>query len=267
MKKAIAEKLDIDPRDGGYTDYLTRRIRRMVSGNDFEAIRNKQITMPLIIPMVLETSISSELTSRCMAISTSSQPQLIQVHDPLRYDPRTATLPSLTDTMAESGNLRYWLITNENMWAGQDHVADEVRELYTLLYDWFVQDKGEPGPSRPVKYGTDHNCCIGSLARAFQRRLILPEILEKPENSDAGPAGANRKRHGQRLPRREAVLFRPWALMRPSRVQRTYSPYQREMAKLDAAMESDADLDEDSFWRHGDEGTWDDEEGVPVWTD
>ncbi|KAL8640619.1 MAG: hypothetical protein Q9226_008726, partial [Calogaya cf. arnoldii] len=226
LRKAIAEKLNIGPRDGRYVDYLTRRIRRLVADGDFDTVHNQQITMPLIIPMDLEVSIVSELTTRCLGtpgLKSEHLPSLIIVHDPSKHDPRTATVPSLADTRNDSGNPRYWLITNENMWAGQHRAADEVSELLTTLFDWFLHCERQPGDD-PPKHGTDAYHCIWHLARAFRRRLVLPDVSDKRER-------------GELLSKREANLFRPWALARPARVKRTYDG--GEMEVLEDQMEQE----------------------------
>ncbi|KAI4097035.1 MAG: hypothetical protein LQ339_006829 [Xanthoria mediterranea] len=248
LRKAIAEKLSIGPRDGRYVGYLTRRIRRMIGGSDLEAVHEKQITMPLIIPMELEVAIAHE----CANDEADPLPPLILVHNPQKYDPRNATLPSLQDTVNDSGNLRYWLVTNENMWAHQSRVADEVSELLETLFDWFLHRGHQPG-YEPPKHGTDSKHCIWRLAKAFRRRLILPEESDK------------RERGGQTLSNREARLFRPWALTRPPRVKRHDD--REAIDSLEDELEKEGDIPDSIFWNAGDEGTWRVEEGVPMWTE
>ncbi|KAL8692872.1 MAG: hypothetical protein Q9224_003872 [Gallowayella concinna] len=264
LKRIIAEKLNIDPGNGRYMNYLTRRIRRMIVARDFQGVFAKQITMPLIIPMDLELMIVNELVSRKGSVPTECLPVFIPVHDSRSYDPRTTTMPSLTDSLSESGNLRYWLITNKNMWAGQDRVADEVSELLASLFDWYLHC--EDPVVGPIQYGTDGDRCIWHLARILRRRLILPETLDKPSNDPMLLRQRNRGNRGQTLPPREARLFRSWALTRPRRVQRSYEYDAEKVDLVEAEMELDADIDDNVFWRDGDAGTWDEEEGVPVWT-
>lgn len=253
LRKAIAEKLNIGPYDGRYTGYLTRRIRRVIVGPELQAVREKQITMPLFIPMDLEVSIGSETTTRTNdpSVKADHLPQLIPVHDPQKYDPRTATLPSLHNTVNDSGNLRYWLITNKNMWAHQSRVADEVSELLATLFDWFLHCGRQPG-HEPTKHGTDSEHCIWHLAKAFRQRLVLPEESDKRER-------------GQTLSAREAQLFRPWALARPARLKRHYD--WEEIDALEDELEKKGDIPDSIFWNDGDEGTWGVEEGVLIWTE
>ena len=78
-------------------------------------------------------------------------------------------------------------------------------------------------------------------------------------------------KRGQLLSERETKLFRAWALAPLSRVERTYDEdevlmeafqdrYEAEMAGKKGIVSGKA------FWNEGDEGDWDDGEGVPVWT-
>ncbi|KAL8765412.1 MAG: hypothetical protein Q9209_007518 [Squamulea sp. 1 TL-2023] len=249
----IAEKLHISPRDGRYVDYLTRRIRRIVADRDLEAVRKLQITMPLIIPLDLEVSITNEAISRCAGspgVVADHLPQLIPVHNPQKHDPRTTMLPSLADTVCDSGNYRYWLITNENMWAGQHRVADEISDLLTTLFDWFLHCERQPG-NGPIRRGADNYNCIWHLAKGLRRRLVLPE---ESDERDKG------------ISKREARLFRPWALTRPPRVQKSYDA-NSEMETLEDQMEAEDHISDSAFWDDEEKGSWGDEEGVPAWTD
>ncbi|KAL8815991.1 MAG: hypothetical protein Q9223_004937, partial [Gallowayella weberi] len=264
LRRIVAEKLNIRNHEGRYRNYLTRRIRRMIIAHNLEDAYAKQVTTPLVIPMDLEVMILNGLVSSCSEnVPADCLPQLIPVHDPRSHDPRTTTMPSLLDSVSEKGNLRYWLITNKNMWAGQDRVADEVTELLTSLFDWYLNcDASTVGP---IQYGTDSDRCIWHLARLFRRRLILPETVEQPSSHPLRPRSGNRENRGQTLPQREARLFRPWALTRLLRVKRTYF-YDKILAdQVEDEMELMVDVDDKAFWRDGDEGTWD--EGVPVWTE
>ncbi|KAL8668536.1 MAG: hypothetical protein Q9168_006840 [Polycauliona sp. 1 TL-2023] len=233
LRKVIAEKLNIGPRDGRYFDYLTRRIRRTVVGGELKAVQRQQITMPLIIPMDLQLWIDSELIHRNPDVKAEHLPSLIRVHDPTKYDPRTATVPSLADTLGTSGNLRYWLITNENMWAGRSRVGDEVSELLTTLFDWFLHCEQQHSDGTSTR-GTDSHHCIWHLAKLFRRRLALPDESDKRER-------------GELLSKREARLFRPWALTRPPRVKRSYDE-EGEMDELEDEMEEEGDVPDGAFW-------------------
>ncbi|KAL8724365.1 MAG: hypothetical protein Q9181_006858 [Wetmoreana brouardii] len=256
MRRAISDKLNIHHRQGSYVDYLTRRIRRLVIGRNLQSVQEKQLTMPLIIPMDLETSIKAELESCYEDIPHDVVSKLlIQVHDPSKHEPRTATVPPLFDTVNESGNLRYWVISNESMWAGQHRALDEVSELLASLFNWFVRcDHLSDPTTHNFNPRTDNDQCIWHLADSFRRRLILPEASEKLER-------------GQLLPEREACLFRSWIMTPPARVKRNYDEDDRLMSKFQKKLASEDDIPDKLFWIDGDEGTWGDEEGMPVWRD
>ena len=253
LRTAIGEKLNINPRQGRYVNYLTRRIRRVIVGPDLESVMKKQITMPLIIPMELQAYITDELEHQYDDLSDKALSKLlIPAHDPSRYDPSTTNMPSLLDTVDESGNLRYWLTTNESMWAGQHRVLDEVAELLRALFDRFMKNYNASDPDRQLRQGTDTQQCLWHLARIFRRRLILPGI-------------SNTLERGQILPEREARLFRAWALARPPRVLSYLGEDDEPTEKLEKELANQGDVPDELFWKDGDEGTWDDEAGVPVW--
>lgn len=260
LRKAIEEKLNIHPGQGQYVGYLTRRIRRLIADSDIESVQAKQITMPLVIPLALQTYITDELGHQYDDIQGNALSSLIiPAHDTSKYDPSTATLPSLYDTSNESGNLRYWLITNKSMWAGQHRVLDEVAELLFLLVNWFAKNRGVWTNDAALRYGTDTPECIWHISEFLRRRLILPET-------------SNTVERGQILPEREARLFRAWALTRPPRVVIHSAEEEDEyddsrMQKLQDELAKEGDIADERFWKDGDEGIWDDEEGVPVWQD
>ncbi|KAI4166976.1 MAG: hypothetical protein LQ343_007581 [Gyalolechia ehrenbergii] len=248
LRKVVGERLNIDPQQGRYVNYLTRRIRRLIVDRDFDSVQAKQLTMPLLIPMDLETHITNELAHGYDDLPENALSQvLIPAHDPSKHDPATATMPSLHDTVNESGNLRYWLISKKSMWAGQHRVLDEVSELLAALFDWF-----KSGKYGNVTYATDDPHCTWHLAEILRRRLILPETSCTLER-------------GQTLPLREARLFRAWALARPLRIERSFDEDDWKMCKFLNQLAKDRDVADELFWKDGDEGTWDCEEGVPVW--
>lgn len=109
-------------------------------GPDFRSVQEKQITIPVIIPWALENFLLSALPQTIDDLPqhfTNFSP-LIPVHDPTRYDPNISGVPSLHDTASEKGNLRFWIITNESMWAGQHRMMDEFAELMWPLFYWYV---------------------------------------------------------------------------------------------------------------------------------
>ena len=241
--------------------YSTRRIRRQVCGPNIKAVQQKQITVPVNIPYGLENFLLTSLPQEYEDIPshfTDFKP-LIPVHDPSKYDRSSATLPSLRDTVSENGNLRYWVITNETMWASQHRVMDEFAELMWSQFHWFVQAITS-GPDVGVNTLEDTSLSCWRLARSFRRRIVLPEV---PSNQ-AAPAMMRRD-----LPSlREALLFRPWVFISPAKPDRQFQYTNRgdpwhEMFDEEGVRYP---FDDSLFWDPSDEGTWD-EEGAPEWVE
>ncbi|KAL8828173.1 MAG: hypothetical protein Q9170_006714 [Blastenia crenularia] len=252
LRRAIAEKLNIGPGQGRYVDYLTRRIRQQVVAPDLESVQAKQITAPLVIPLDLEVHISNELASRYDDIPGNRLSRLlIPVHDPSKHDTSTATLPSLHDTANESGNIRYWLITNTSMWTAQHRVLDEVAELLMALLDWFLWYTDDAEDDESVLCDRDDAQCMWRLANIFRRRLVHPDFSKTLDR-------------GRVLPEQEARLFRAWVLA-PAPTSEIDND--TDIQELMDMIAEQGGIEDQRFWKDGDEGTWDDEEGVPVWED
>ncbi|KAL9126622.1 MAG: hypothetical protein Q9217_004360 [Psora testacea] len=203
VKTAICKKLNIPVVLAGFGTYATRRLRRQVHGPDLDTVTKKQITVPVIIPSDLEQYILHTLPEQYPDLPShfTETPCLIPLHDPTTHDAATSPIPSLHDTGNESGNLRYWVITNQSMWAGQHRVLDEVAELLWTLFHWLMQQTLSSQPGAPIN--TSNIGCVYYVARTFRRRIVLPEISEHEELGPGLPS------------KREATLFRPWALQIP----------------------------------------------------
>lgn len=95
-------------------------------GPDLDSIFAKQITLPLAIPYDLEDWIErwtrEALDDAGVDISESQNRLLIPVHE---MGHGTHLLPDLEDNAEPMGNIRYWLLGNEIMWAGIDRRIDE----------------------------------------------------------------------------------------------------------------------------------------------
>lgn len=218
------------------------------------------------MPWALEDYLLSTLPQRYGGIPshfTDFEP-LIPVHDPSKYDPSTAILPSLQDTVSESGNLRYWVITNESMWAQQHRVLDETAELMWSLFHWFDQvaaaDSVVGGPVGTTLIRTNTSACKWHLARSFRRRFILPEVSD-PRPVDTKP----------RLPSlRETLLFRPWAFASPITPDREFIGARHPDGGNGHELFKDEHVlypfPDDLFWDTSNEGIRD-EGGFPCWTD
>ena len=196
-------------------NYSTRRIRRQVYGPDLATVQEKQITIPVIVPWALEDYLLTTLPRQYLDMFShfSYFKALIPIHDATKYDPPHPIIPSLQDTVSESGNLRYWVITNESMWAQQHRVLDEIAELMWSLFHWFKQASGIDGRTGTLRARTDGSACKWHFVRSFRRRIVLPEVSD--QSTITMKSG---------LPSlRETLLFRRWALATPPTMDRSFS--------------------------------------------
>ena len=136
-------------------------------GPDLASIQEKQITVPMQIPAELETylyeSILSEIDPR--------HQWLIPVHDPSKHDPQLARLPSLPDNFGERGNPRYWVLTNESMWAGQKSGSDQLSDVLWALHEWFrfTGNSGRAGFASPHDMATPE--CLFGIVQCLRRQI------------------------------------------------------------------------------------------------
>ena len=215
-------------------NYLTRRIRFHVYGTTFQAVQEKQITIPLIIPHDLEDFLVQQTRERYPDLPLTSSP-LIPLHDATRYDAATSTLPSLRDITTEEGNLRYWVITNTSMWAGQHRALDEMFHVLWSLHSLFRAAPPSFDPFGPrylqewykSRYADtlDEDCRDLLLFRQW----VLPTPLPSPV--------------GRFIP----GLFKP----------RFHPLFNEKVIKYPFPNEL--------FWKDGDEGERDYGEGVAEW--
>lgn len=226
--------------------------------------------MPLIIPYELEQFIhqlvADALTDAGMA-ADGLLPILIPVHEPGKG---TAILPDLHETVEPSGNIRFWVVGNELMWAGLDRRIDEVFEVLWSLFHWHVQTHTIAGFPNGMRF--DQGLATYHLALEFRHRLT--PVLESHDgktsaNSQEARFEASGDAHRERfrsrtLSPREALLFREWAFHVPMVPQRNYNDSDRgEYCDEDDMIYPFPD---DLFWKEGDEGDAD-RDGVIPWHD
>lgn len=270
-KTAICSKLGILRLDRGFEDYSTRRVRRYVYGSDLDSVQAKQITTPVVVPWLLEDYLLNHLPQKYRLpphfVDPNATKVLIPVHDPSQHDPFSTNIPSLHDTADESGNLRYWVITNESMWANQHKVTDEFAELMWCIFKWFTSSCDLHRDvnfvnQEMVKF--DEPECVWTLARYLRHRIILPELPNDPIGL-----------------RRQGVLFKPWVLKSPSPQSDTNVSLEeaeledgtgedegRQQAEASTASTSTPQypLPDEYDWKEGDEGEWVGHD-VPAWID
>ena len=209
-------------------------------GPPFQAVQEKQITIPLIVPYGLEDFLIRKLREDYPDLPVTSIP-LIPLHDATNYDATASILPSLRDSMTEEGNLRYWVITNTSMWAGQHRVLDEMTEILWSLHSLFkalqMASPGETFDSFGPRY----------LQNWYKHRY--------PETLDEG--------------RRDLLLFRKWVLPTPlPTFVEYYNSNGRDIISFHPLFDEKVikyPFPNELFWNAGEEGEWDRGEGVPEW--
>ena len=182
-------------------------------GPDLASIQRKQITIPMQIPAELETYIYESILSK---IDPRHQ-WLIPVHDPSKHDPQLACLPSLPDNFGERGNPRYWVLSNESMWAGQQFGFDQLSDILWALHEWFTftGNSSRAGFADPHDMATPE-CLFGIVQ--YLRRQIGPHPYVSSADDDI--------RRKQGLPLlKDALRFR--ALLLPD------SPFDYDIKMLD----------------------------------
>lgn len=232
--------------------------------------------MPLIIPLDLEHYILHDIPQQHSDLPHLSMkfPLIIPVHDPTKYSEYTDLLlqenqhdpiPSLVEKADERGNLRYRIISRDNIWAGQHPVLDEIAILLRFLGQWFGQLRSLiSSNSLPKDFHTNSEAAISHLAwsyRSLQLRAMGKANGELPYSSES-------MRTRRPALTREYEIFRQW-VKQPDEEDgnRGGDALQQhlEACPLTEGDEGEPDEEGGSWWEKGDEGEWD-EEGAPPWT-
>ena len=235
---------------------MTRRIRRQVHGPDLQSVMERQITIPLVIPYDLESYLTNDMLQNYPSLTYRNPrtPLLIPVHDPTSYSP-TAVLPSLQERVSEDGNLRYWIINNENMWACQSRPMDEIFEVLWSLFHCFNQLYFST-----VQCSTSHPKVVWDMARMFRRRAVLPESIFAQHECVTDLSRSSTLSIG------ESLLFRAWVYAVP-RVSERRIGYDMSMREpREEPLHLPCVPDDGLFWTDGDEGDWNGGD-VPQWVD
>lgn len=224
--------------------------------------------MPLIIPYDLEQFIN-QLVSDALSDAGLSDGQSEQVLIPVHEQGKgTAILSDIQDTAGQSGNVRFWVMGNELMWAGIDRRIDEVFEVLWSLFHWH-----NLATYYELDVRLDQPEALYHIARGFRHRL--PPALyistnkgsEQANDTQAEATNPSYSRASSRtVPSpREAVLFKRWAFHSPPSVNRHYNDY-----SLNSLFNDEDEVlypfPDELFWKDGDEGDYD-IEGVPQWHD
>lgn len=242
--------------------------------------------MPFIIPLDLEHYILHDIPQQHSDLHHLGMkfPLIIPVHDPTKYTEYTDLLlqenqhdpiPSLADKADERGNLRYRIISRDNVWAGQHPVLDEIAILLRFLCQWFGQATSIISfDLLPNDFHTGSEAAISHLAwsyRSLQLRTMGKANGELPYSSES-------MRTRRPALTREYEIFRQW-VKQPDEEDGGEVDGNRGVKALqqylDACPRTEGDEGEpseegaspyDSWWSKGDEGEWD-EEGAPPWTE
>lgn len=236
--------------------------------------------MPFIIPLDLEYYILHDIPQQYNDLPHLSMkfPLIIPVHDPTKYTQYTDLLlqenqhdpiPSLAEKADERGNLRYRIISQDNIWAGQHPVLDEIAILLRFLCQWFNQATSiRSFDSLPKDFHTASEAAISHVAwsyRSLQLRAIGKANGELPYSSES-------MRTRRPTLTREYEIFRQW-VKQPDEEGGNRGGFSSQQ-HLDACPQTEGDEDEQdeegpstclSWWAKGDEGEWG-EEGAPPWT-
>ena len=224
----------------------------------------KPLSIPLTIPRELEDYIHNEFLPSVPNLprSYTRKPVLTIIHDALLQND-SAVLPSLRDTETETGNPRYWIIDNRNIWAGQHPMVDELFELYKGIFLSQSAVRPQVGPSNGVHSPQLENKCdaadpnfILALAHILKQRIVPPSLSY--ENS----------RSGSNIDPTERFLFEAWALSDPGRCDES-SPLEGDEDGDGRREPFDQDdypysVPDSLFWKEGDEEQWP-SDLIPEW--
>lgn len=235
--------------------------------------------MPLIIPLDLEHYILHDIPQQHSDLPHLSIkfPLIFPIHDPTKYTEYTDLLlqenqhdpiPSLVEKADERGNLRYRIISRDNIWTGQHPVLDEIAILLRFLCQWFGQASSIRSSNfLPKDFHTGSEAAISHLAwsyRSLQLRAMGKANGELPYSSES-------MRTRRPALTREYEIFRQW-VKQPDEEDgnRDGNALQQHLDAGPWTEGDESELDEEgaspflSWWAKGDEGEWD-EEGAPPW--
>lgn len=237
--------------------------------------------MPIIIPLDLENYILHDIPLQHDDLPHLSMayPLIIPIHDPTKYRQyadmmlqafQYQPIPSIAEKADEGGNLRYRIISEHNMWAGQHPVLDEIAILLRLLCRWFsyttTLQQFEP---LPEYFHTGSEAAMVHLARSY--RTLQLHAMEKA-NGEL-PYSSDSIRTGRPALTKEYEIFRQW-VKQPDKEDGNHDGIlsHRHVNSYPQTEWDESEWSRDGYpapspwlWKEGDEGEWD-EAGVPSWT-
>ncbi|KAI9842648.1 MAG: hypothetical protein M1837_007015 [Sclerophora amabilis] len=248
QRSIICSRLNIGLRQSGWRDYFTRRLRRIVYGPDIQAVFEKQITLPVIIPYDLEQTFESMISEPLRNDAESQERLLIPIH---RHGEGIAIIPDLPEQTGMVCNVRYWVIGNELMWAGIDRKIDEIFEVLWTFFHW------QNATALALDAELFDPASLPFFAIRYRDRLTstfdLPctDMVTKPGT----------------LSERESTLFRSWALQRPVKTERDYEHDFYEVLNMSQLFRDTVKYPppEEMFWNPEDD--LEEDPGVAQWVD
>ncbi|MCJ1383286.1 hypothetical protein MMC17_006399 [Xylographa soralifera] len=244
-------------------DHLLKEIRNQVWGRDLQSVMRKEITTPLLIPYDVEEHIRSLLNAETnLPAHVKPEDLFVPILDSSHEsdDAASPINPPLPDIISGEGNFRWWIISNRNMWAGQNHTLDEIFEVLWLLFGLYrsLRSMSPHGDHRPGPDDCTSPQATQLMARLFRRRtILLPDNvsphISNPDNIDEC----------------EATLFRAWVFAKPTCHGESDSDHNPVTAHLPEIPEGCLNgsgfalqdkiqypIPEENFWKEGDEGAW-----------
>ncbi|RPB01905.1 hypothetical protein L873DRAFT_1802733 [Choiromyces venosus 120613-1] len=207
LREAIEVLLEHDaPRRGDWKGYLSRRIRRVLFADNIDEVFQKQITIPVCVPVGLEEYIENTMKDVCEENGMPWSDEfrvLIPIHNPINT---TRPAPPIG-----IWNYRYWVIGNITMWAKWDPRIDEIFEVLWALFHTEAQPSSfayrcNPDEQEDLELAT-------LLAVKFDQRVIpASSLIPQAEQTTLGSWPDAR----------EKELFHEWMLHFPQHQNRNY---------------------------------------------
>ena len=221
------------------------------------------MSIPLTIPKELEDYIHDEFLPSIPNLPPryTHRPTVTIIHDVLLQND-SAVLPSLHDTDAETGNLRYWVIDDNSIWAGQHPIVDELFALYKAIFRSQSAARHRVGPAKgfhspPIKteYDASDPNFILILAHFLKDRIVPPDRSFESYRS------------GSIIHPTEKLLFQAWILSDPGRCEGPSLHPSEDRARRREPFDQDDypyPVPDSLFWTQGDEGQ-EPSDFVPEW--
>ncbi|PWW79756.1 hypothetical protein C7212DRAFT_355530 [Tuber magnatum] len=208
LREAIEMLLGSDaPRGPDWKGYLSRRIRRVMFVDNIDEVFQKQITIPVCVPVALEEYVENTMRDACDQHGMPWSDEfrvLIPIHNPNN----TTRVPPPVGRW----NYRYWVIGNTTMWAKWDPRIDEIFEVLWSIFHMETQPESFAYRCNPDVI--EDRSLAKTLAAKFDQRIIPASSLIPQAEQTA---------LGSWPDAREKELFHEWMIYFPQVQSRTYT--------------------------------------------